>query len=61
MRIEIKTGGSPVKEKDIRAMYVLSEGVKMSSDRMLRANLKFILSDPRVLAKIPELAQFSTH
>jgi len=55
MRINIKTSGKKIKEPDIRAMYVLSEGIKMSSNRMLRANLKFILSDRDVLEKIPEI------
>lgn len=40
MRIEIKTK-TPVKDKDIKALYLLKEALKMSSPRMLDANLKF--------------------
>lgn len=40
MRIEIKTNG-PVKDQDIRAIYLLREALKMSTPRMRQANLKF--------------------
>lgn len=43
MRIEIKTGGKPVKDPDIRALYLLDAALQMSTDRMLNANLKFAI------------------
>lgn len=42
MRVEIKTKGK-VKDKEIRAVYILNEGLKQSSDRMRVANLNFVL------------------
>ncbi len=44
MRIEIPTGGKPVKDRDIRAIYVLDKGLQMCTDRMLKANIDFALS-----------------
>ena len=41
MRVEIKTNG-PVKDKDIKALYILNEGIKTSTPRMIEANLKFV-------------------
>lgn len=41
MRVNIKTS-SPVKDKDIKAMYIMNEGVMMSTDRMREINLKLI-------------------
>jgi hypothetical protein len=44
MRIEIKTNGVPIKDKDIKALYVLDYAMQLSSDRMLKANLEFAVS-----------------
>ena len=44
MRIEIKTGGKPIKDKDIKALYVLDYAMQLSTDRMLLANLEFAIS-----------------
>lgn len=41
MRIEIKTT-TPVKDKDIKAICIINEGVKTSTPRMIEANLRFI-------------------
>jgi hypothetical protein len=41
MRIEIKTS-SPVKDKDIKGLYVLNAGMQMTSARMREVSLKFI-------------------
>jgi len=48
MRVEIKTwqnpnGFSRVKDKDMQALYILAEGIKRSTPRMLEANLRFVL------------------
>lgn len=40
MRIEIKTK-TPVKDNDIKALYLIKEAMKISTPRMLNANLKF--------------------
>lgn len=42
MRIDIKTKGK-VKDNDIKALYMLNAGIKMSSERMIVANLIFVL------------------
>lgn len=42
MRIEIKTNGR-VKDKDIKALYLLQRAMEISSERMKEANLKFVL------------------
>jgi hypothetical protein len=41
MRIEIKTNG-PIKDKDIKALYLIKKAMEMSSPRMRKANLKFV-------------------
>lgn len=43
MRIEIKTGGKPVKDKDIKALYLIREAMRISTPRMREANAKFAL------------------
>lgn len=40
MRIEIKTNG-PIRDNDIKALYLIREAMKISTPRMLEANLKF--------------------
>jgi hypothetical protein len=42
MRIEIKTNG-PVKDKDVRALYLIKHALEMSTPRMVDANLKFAI------------------
>lgn len=42
MRIEIKTNG-PVKDNDIRALYLLREAMRISTPRMVEANLRFAI------------------
>jgi hypothetical protein len=44
MRIEIKTATKPIKDNDIKALYLLNLALKISSDRMRKANLDFVLS-----------------
>lgn len=41
MRIEIKTK-TPVKDNDIKALYLIEEAMRLSSERMRKANLKFV-------------------
>ncbi len=41
MRVEIKTKGK-VKDRDIKALYLINEAMKLSSERMRKANLKFV-------------------
>lgn len=49
MRIDIKTK-SPVKDRDIKALYLLEEAMKLSSsDRMKQVNLNFIKSKHKLL------------
>jgi hypothetical protein len=49
MRVEIKTGGKPVKDKDIKALYLMQEAMKLSSsEKMRKANLDFIRSKWKV-------------
>lgn len=43
MRIEIKTK-TPVRDADIKALYLLEKACQISTPRMLKANLNFILS-----------------
>jgi len=43
MRVDIKTKG-PVKDNDVKALYLLQKAMQISSDRMRRANLNFIIS-----------------
>lgn len=42
MRVEIKTNGK-VKDNDIKAIYLLREAIKISTPRMIKANLDFAL------------------
>lgn len=44
MRIEIKTNGKPVRDKDIRALYALDYALQTSTDKMLKANLEWAIS-----------------
>lgn len=41
MRVDIKTE-KPVKDKDLKALYLIDEAMKISTPRMKKANLKFI-------------------
>lgn len=44
MRIDIKTKGK-VKDNDVKAVYLLDHAInKLSSKRMLKANLDFVLN-----------------
>lgn len=43
MRIEIKTGKKPVKDKDIRALYLISHALDNSTERMKYHNLNFFV------------------
>jgi hypothetical protein len=43
MRIEIKTK-TPAKDPDIKALYLLEEAMKVSTPRMRKANIQFVLS-----------------
>ena len=43
MRIEIKTKGR-VKDPDIKALYLLQKAMELSTDRMRKQNIKFIIS-----------------
>lgn len=43
MRIDIKTKGK-VKDPDIKALYLISEAMKISSPRMRKVNAKFVLA-----------------
>ncbi len=43
MRIDIKTKGR-IKDNDIKALYLINEAMKLSSDKMRKANLKFVAS-----------------
>lgn len=49
MRIEIKTK-TPVKDNDIKALYLIKEAMRISSDRMREANLNFVLSKYKIKA-----------
>lgn len=42
MRIDIKTNGK-VKDPDIRALYLLKEALRISTPRMVKANLDFAI------------------
>lgn len=44
MRIEISTSGKPIKDPDIRALFILDYAMQLSTDRMLKANLEFAIS-----------------
>jgi hypothetical protein len=43
MRIEIKTP-SPIKDNDIRGLYILAYAMSIISPRMIRASLEFLAS-----------------
>lgn len=43
MRINIPTGGKPIKDRDIRAIFVLDYAMKLSTDKMLKANLEYAI------------------
>lgn len=43
MRIEIKTNG-PVKDNDIKALYLIEQAMKLSSAHMRGANMQFVAS-----------------
>jgi hypothetical protein len=43
MRLDIKTKG-PVKDKDVKALYILSAALNLSTPRMRKANLDFVLA-----------------
>ena len=40
MRIDIKTK-TPVKDNDIKALYLIREALRISTPRMIAANLEF--------------------
>ena len=49
MRIDIKTK-SPVKDNDIKSLYLLAEAMKLSSsDKMRQVNLDYIKSRYKLL------------
>ena len=41
MRVDIKTNG-PVRDKEIRSLYVLNAGMQIGSERMREHNLQYI-------------------
>jgi hypothetical protein len=41
MRVNIKTNGK-IKDKDIKALYLMNYAMQISSDKMRKANLDFI-------------------
>jgi hypothetical protein len=43
MRIEIKTN-KPIRDPDIRAIYLINQAMKISSPRMRQANLDLVLN-----------------
>jgi hypothetical protein len=46
MRVNIKTNG-PIKDNDIKALYLIREALKISSPHMVGANVKFALESFR--------------
>ncbi len=45
MRVNIPTGGKPVKDKDIKALYLMQKAMEICSDEKMRtASIKFITS-----------------
>lgn len=48
MRIEIKTNG-PVKDNDVKALYLINEAMKISTPRMRKANLKFVADKHKIV------------
>lgn len=45
MRINISTGGKPIYDRDIKALYILGYALQLSTDRMVNANLKFAIEN----------------
>jgi hypothetical protein len=43
MRVEIKTNGK-VKDPDIKALYLMQKAMELSTDKMRKANIQFMLS-----------------
>lgn len=43
MRVEIKTKGKPITDKDVRALYIIGYGLNESSSDMKLENLKFFV------------------
>lgn len=52
MRVEIKTK-TPVKDNDIKALYLMQKAMEISSDRMRSANMKFICDKWKLLTPTP--------
>lgn len=44
MRIDIKTNAKQVKDPDIRALYIMDYAMRLSTHRMAKANVEFVLS-----------------
>ncbi len=44
MRINIPTNGKPIKDPDVRAIFILDYAMRISTDKMLKANLEFAVS-----------------
>ena len=44
MRVDIPSGDKPIKDRDIKALHLLNYAMELSSDRMLKANLDFVLN-----------------
>ncbi len=44
MRVEIKTAGKPIRDPDIKALFILDYAMQISTDRMLKANLEFAIN-----------------
>lgn len=42
MRVEIKTN-TPVRDNDVKALYLIREAIRISTPRMLKANFEFAL------------------
>lgn len=42
MRVDIKTKGR-IKDRDIKALYLINAALKMSTPRMIDANLRFAI------------------
>lgn len=47
MRVNIKTNG-PVKDNDIRALYLINEAMRISSERMRAVNIRTIAAKFKV-------------
>ena len=44
--------GEEVTDPDIKAMYLISEAMRISTPRMRKANLRFVLSSPKYKIEI---------